>query len=297
MKVRDVIMLFALAALWGASFLFMRIGAAGLGPVVLIELRVLLAGAALLAYAFFTGHRVHIRHKWKPYLILGAVNAAIPFSLIATAELEVSASLAAILNATTPLFTALVAWGWNHDRLTVKKVVGLLLGIAGVAVLVGWEPAGEGSGLLMSASLCLITAFFYGVAGVFSAKHFKGERAMDMAIGQQVAAAVLLLPFSLWMLPGQMPSAEVIFSVLGLAILCTAVAYLLYFALIQNVGAVRTLSVTFLIPVFGIAWGALFLGEAITSGVVAGLLIILVSVALVSNVPLALRKRKKVEVG
>ncbi|HEU4963313.1 MAG TPA: DMT family transporter [Bacilli bacterium] len=291
MKARDLIILFALAALWGASFLFMRVSAPVLGPVMLIELRVALAALALLVYLVLTGQRMRILHKWKPYLILGAVNAALPFCLIATAELHVSASLAAILNATTPLFTALVAWGWAKDAFTLKKSIGLLMGIIGVAILVGWDVGGgSAQELLLSVGCSLLAALCYGIAGVFSAKYFKGEKPLDMAVGQQLAAALVLLPFSLFAWPHQVPGADVVFSVLVLAVVCTAFAYLLYFGLIQNVGAVKTLSVTFLVPVFGIIWGALFLGEAMTVGGVIGLVIILLSVALVTNVPLPFRK-------
>ena len=293
MRLKDAVMLFSLASLWGASFLFMRIGAPVLGPLVLIEMRVLVAGVALLLYAAASRQRVKILHKWKHYLILGAVNAAIPFSLIATAELHLSAALAAILNATTPLFTAFVAWAWSKEPFTLKKVSGLVLGIIGVAILVGWDSNGNGAHIMLSAAFSLIAASFYALAGVFSSKYFKGERSMDMAIGQQVAAALLLIPFAASTLPHHVPSAEVVFSVLGLAVLCTALGYLLYFALIQNVGPVKTLSVTFLIPIFGILWGALFLGESVTVGVIVGLMVILVSVALVANVPLKLRRKER----
>ena len=140
MKTKDILMLFGLAALWGASFLFMRIGAPVLGPLVLIFFRVSIASAALLFYLMIRRQRPSIMQKWKQYLLLGLLNAAIPFTLISTAELHLSASFAAILNATTPLFTALVAWIWAKEALTLKKVVGLILGVIGVAVLVGWDP-------------------------------------------------------------------------------------------------------------------------------------------------------------
>jgi drug/metabolite transporter (DMT)-like permease len=274
-------MLGLLAALWGASFLFMRVGAPALGPVFLIELRVLLAALTLLLIALIRRHSVRILHKWKQYLLLGALNAAIPFCLIATAELHLSASLAAILNATTPLFTALVAFGWLKEPFTVKKFVGLVVGILGVTVLVGWDPHDTGDFLFWSILSSLLAALFYGVAGVFSSRFFQGETSMDMAIGQQLGAALLLLPFSAFLLPSAMPSTEVVVSVLALAIFCTAFGYLLYFALIQQVGPVRTLTVTFLVPFFGIVWGAVFLGEAVTGGVALGLLLILLSVGLV----------------
>lgn len=281
MKPKSFLMLGLLAALWGASFLFMRVGAPVLGPIFLIELRVLIAGIALLLIAVLRKHPIRLLHKWRHYLLLGALNAAIPFSMIATAELHLSASLAAILNATTPLFTALVAWGWMKEAMTWKKCLGLFVGILGVTVLVGWDPNNSGDFLGWSILFSLLAALFYGVGGVFSSRTFKGENAMDMAIGQQLAAAVLLLPLAAFSFPPAIPSTEVVLSVLALAVFCTAFGYLLYFALIQQVGPVRTLTVTFLIPVFGILWGVLFLGEAITGSVVGGLLLILLSVALV----------------
>ncbi|PWK05054.1 DMT family transporter [Tumebacillus permanentifrigoris] len=281
MKPKSYLMLGLLAALWGASFLFMRVGAPALGPIFLIELRVLIAGIALLVIALLRKHPIRLLHKWKHYLLLGALNAAIPFLLIATAELHLSASLAAILNAMTPLFTALVAWGWMKESFTWKKFLGLVVGIFGVTVLVGWDSNHNGDQLVVSILFSLLAALFYGIGGVFSSRTFKGESSMDMAIGQQLAAALLLLPVSAFALPSAMPSTEVVVSVLALAIFCTAFGYMLYFALIQQVGPVRTLTVTFLIPIFGILWGVLFLGEAVTGGVAAGLLLILLSVALV----------------
>ncbi len=284
LKVKDIIMLLLLAALWGGSFLFMRIGAPVLGPLFLIELRVLLAGITLSFFALASRHRIHVLHKWWQYLVLGATNAAVPFTLISFAELRIEAGLAAILNATTPMFTALVAWLWTKDLFTLKKLSGVILGIVGVGVLVGWSSDGNGTYLWLSASFSLLAAVFYGTAGVFSSRYFKDEKPMDMAIGQQLAASLILLPFSLVTLPHVIPSRVVIFSVLGLAVLCTAVAYLLYFALIHSVGALKTLTVTFLIPVFGVIWGGLFLNELITFRLILGLLIILSSVALVANI-------------
>ncbi|GLV15003.1 multidrug DMT transporter permease [Alicyclobacillus hesperidum] len=284
MKLKDVIMLLLLAALWGGSFLFMRIGAPVLGSLVLIELRVLLASITLILFALASRHQIHVLHRWWQYLLLGATNAAIPFTLISFAELRLDAGLAAILNATTPMFTAVVAWLWTKDPFTLKKLSGVLLGIVGVGVLVGWSSGGNGSHRWLSASFSLLAALFYGIAGVFSSRNFKGEKPMDMAIGQQLAASLILLPFSLATLPREIPSCVVIFSVLGLAVLCTAVAYLLYFALIHSVGALKTLTVTFLVPVFGVIWGGLFLNEPITFRLILGLLIILSSVALVANV-------------
>ncbi|MBL0386719.1 EamA family transporter [Tumebacillus sp. ITR2] len=276
-------MLFSLAAMWGSSFLFMRVGAPALGPVVLIELRVLLAGITLLGFAAVLKHKIRILHLWKKYLLLGTLNAALPFCFIATAELHLSASLAAILNATTPLFTAVVAWGWLKEPFTFKKLLGIFFGIFGVVVLVGWDPQNSGESILWSVVCSLLAALLYAVAGVFSSRAFKGETSMDMAIGQQLAAALVLLPVSLFVLPSEFPSMDVVWSVLVLAVFCTAIGYLLYFGLMKSVGPVKALTVTFIVPVFGTIWGALFLAEAITGQVFVGMLLILMSVFLVSR--------------
>ncbi len=280
MKLKDVVMLGGLAAIWGSSFLFIKIGALALGPAALIELRVLLATLALLVFARLSRHRVRILHRWWQYLVLGTTNAAIPFTLIATAELRLDSGLAAILNATTPMFTSIVAWLWVKDPFTPGKLAGVLLGIIGVAVLVGGTSS-HGLGLWLPAGFSLLAALAYGVAGVFSARHFRGEAPLDMAIGQQLAATLLLLPLSLLAWPHGEPSGTVVFAVLTLAVVCTAAAYLLYFALIHSVGALRTLTVTFLVPGFAVVWGAVFLGESISWRTLLGLAVILSSVAVV----------------
>ncbi|MDT3427927.1 drug/metabolite transporter (DMT)-like permease [Paenibacillus forsythiae] len=291
MKSREFGSLLLLASLWGASFLFIRIASPVLGPFLLIDLRVLIAGAALVIYAAVTRHRPRLLRKWKEYLLLGALNAAIPFCLIAAAELHVDASLAAILNSTTPLFTALVARVWIRDRLTFKKQLGLLFGIVGVVILVGWNPQDMGKGILLPVSMSLTAALFIAIGGVFSSRAFKDENPLNLAIGQQLAAGVLLLPAAVLFPPGNAPGGDVILAVTGLAILSTSLAYLLYFQLIRSVGPVKTLSVTFLIPAFGIFWGWLFLKETISWGTIIGLLIILLSVAFLANFQFNLVKK------
>ncbi len=283
---RDVGILFLLAALWGGSFLFMRVASPVLGPVVLIDMRVLIAGVVLVAYAIALRQPPKLLHKWKAYLVLGALNAAIPFCLIATAELRLNASVAAILNATTPLFTALVARVWIQDRFTIKKFLGVLLGILGVTILVGWNFHHDTPRSWLSMSMSLGAALFYAVGGVFSSRAFRGENPLNLAIGQQLAAGVILLPVAAFFVPHRMPSADAIWALLGLAVLSTSLGYLLYFYLMRRVGPVRTLSVTFLVPVFGVLWGWWFLREAVTSNLVLGMAVILLSVALVINVPL-----------
>ncbi len=264
--------------------MFIRIAVLALGPFVLMELRVGLAAVALVLYALAVTRLPKLRPRWRQFLTIGTLNAAIPFSLIATAEIHLTSSLAAILNSTTALFAAMVAAVWIGETLTAKKVAGLVMGIAGVAVLVGWTPIALTGFVLLSVGAMLAASFSYALGGVYAKRTFAGVQPLTMAIGQQTGAAVLLLPFAAVSLPDEAPSPVVSLSVLGLALLCTAVAYLLYFYLIENTGPTNTLTVTFLVPVFGLAFGVLFLGEPVGIGTFVGLGIILTSVSLVTGI-------------
>ena len=262
MKAPDLARLVFLAALWGGSFIFIRIAAPVLGPIVLVTLRVFLAGSALLVYALITRSDLELRTRWRQYLILGALNSAIPFVLISTAELQLPASLAAILNATSPLFGAVIAAIWIKDPLTRRKIAGLALGLIGVGVLVGWSPTEFTPVVALAAGASLLGAAFYGLASVYTKAKVVGARPIGMATGSQFAAGLLLLPFVPFSTRAGSPSITVVFSVLALALLCTALAYLLYFRLIVDVGPAKALTVTFLVPIFGTLWGRFIPGGA-----------------------------------
>jgi drug/metabolite transporter (DMT)-like permease len=288
MNIKDIGALFGLAALWGASFLFIRIASPVLGPFLTIQGRVSIAVIALMIYVSIVGCSVEFKKRWKQYLIIGALNAAIPFTLIATAELQLSASLSAILNSLTPLFTAFVAWGWMKEPLSLKKWIGISLGIVGVILLVGWSPIPFTSHVMIAIILSILSTISYGFAGVYAKKAFAGVPPLSLAIGQQAGASVLLFPFTLYNFPTSMASVTpvVVFAVIGLAFFCTAIAYLLYFYLIESVGPTKTLSVTFMIPLFGMIWGVVFLNETITFGMIVGLIVILSSIFLISDLKL-----------
>lgn len=275
-----------LAGVWGGSFLFMRVAAPVLGPVPLVFVRVALAALALFAYAAAARKNVAVRPLLRRFLVMGLLNAAVPFTLISFAELRLSAGLAAILNATTPLFAALVAAVWLRDRFTTRQAIGLLLGLVGVGILVGWDGLPTEAILWASVGASLFAAVSYALAGVFAKRAFAGVPPLTLAIGQQTGASLLLLPVAvptaIITAPSIRLTTTVIVAVLALALLCTSVAYLLYFYLIAAVGPTRTLSVTFLIPVFGLLWGVLFLGEAISTTTVFGLGVVLASVFLVT---------------
>ena len=296
MKLKDLMTLLALGALWGASFLFIRVAVPSLGPLLLMELRLGLAAATLALCAVAVGRLPKARGRWKQFLFLGTVNAAIPFTFIAAAEIYLTASLAAILNSTTVMFTAVVAAVWLGDALTARKVVGILLGIAGVAALVGWDPVELNGAVLLSVAAMLGASLSYAVGAVYVKRTFKGVPPLAMAIGQLTGGAVVLLPLAAVSLPGEAPPAAAGISVLGLALLSTAVAYLLYFRLIENVGPTSTVTVTLLVPVFGLLFGVLLLDEPFSLGTIAGLAIVLFSVSLVTGLGFGGVNRAKREV-
>lgn len=196
--------------------------------------------------------------------------------------------MSSILNSLTPLFTALVLWGWTQERLILRKWLGIFVGVLGVILLVGWSSIPITFETKVAIGLAVLSTISYGFAGVYAKKAFVGVSPLSLATGQQIGATVILLPFTLFNLPTSTNkiSSISIFAVVGLAIFCTAIAYLLYFYLIESVGPTKTLSVTFLIPVFGILWGVLILHEQITSGMLFGFVVILGSVFLISDLPI-----------
>lgn len=292
MKPKELGALLLLGALWGASFIFIRIAAPVLGPIWLIDLRVWIAGIVLLIYAFIVRKLPDFKKEWKYYLMLGLLNAAIPFSLIAYSAVHLNASLTAILNATTPLFTAIVARIWLKEYLSVRKVIGILIGLVGVCILMGWSSVPFTLEVWLSIGASLTAALFYGIGSVYTKLTFTNTPALSLSIGQQLAAGIILIPLSVVTVPTATISLTVMIAVLGLAVLCTAIGYLLYFYLVEHVGPTKTVSVTFLVPLFGIFWGILLLNEHITLGTIVGLIVIFIGVILMNGV----QKTKKIRV-
>ncbi len=285
MTPRQVAMLLVLAALWGASFLFMRVAVPALGPVVLADARVAIAGVALLAYAVAIGARPALRARWRDYLLLGAINAALPFTLLSAAELEIEASLAAVLNAVAPLCGAIVGAVWLGQRVTHAAKAGLVMGVGGVALVVGLSPFTIDVAFIAAVLACLVAAFAYGIGANLVRLRFAGEPPLSMAIGQQLAAAAVLLPLVPIVPVRSAPDGVDIACMLGLALASTGVAYLLYFRLLAELGATGGMTVIFVVPVFGVLWGALFLDETIHLATIAGGAVILASVWLITRNP------------
>jgi drug/metabolite transporter (DMT)-like permease len=256
---------------------------------VLGDARVALAGLVLLAYAGAIGARPALRARWRDYLLLGSVNAALPFSLLGAAQLEIEASLAAVLNAMAPLCGALVAAIWLGERVTLAAKVGLVLGVAGVALVVGLSPFTLDLPFVLAVLACLAAAFAYGVGANLVRVRFAGEPPLSLAIGQQLAAAVVLLPLVPAMPLRATPDAVDVACLLALALGSTAIAYLLYFRLLSELGATGGMTVIFVVPVFGVLWGALFLDERIHLGTLLGGAVILLSVWLITRTPAAER--------
>ncbi|MCB1957541.1 MAG: DMT family transporter [Rhodocyclaceae bacterium] len=277
---RDGFDLFLLAAIWGASFLFMRVAAPAFGPGPLIELRV--GVAALVLLPFLVRHRQlsYLRSHLGPLAFIGLSNSALPFVLYAWALLALPAGFAAVANASAPLWAALVAWLWLHDRLERRAVVGLALGFAGVLVLswrrLGFDDSGSGWAVLA----CLAATLSYGIAANYTKRHLTGVPPLAVAGASQLFAALMLLPLALIQWPAHMPGAGPWLAVIVLGVACTGLAYFLYFRLIERVGPARAISVTFLVPLFGMLWGVLFGDESVTANMLAGCAIILAGTAL-----------------
>jgi drug/metabolite transporter (DMT)-like permease len=283
MKTADYLRLVALAAIWGASFIFTRVVAPSLGAIWTAELRVLLGGFALLAWLRFAGFDAGLRRHWRYYLAVGTVNSAIPFALYAYAAIHLPASLLSIVNATSPMFGMLFGALSGTERVTLKKLAGLALGAAGVALVAQPGSLRADAAFYLPVAAALGACAGYGLTGVLVRRWGRDVPARGVAAGQQLAAAAVLAPLLLLAPLPAAPSALVVGNVLAVALLASAVAFLIYFRLIADVGATRALTVTFLIPVFGVLWGRLFLGEALPAGMLGGGVLIVAGTILVTR--------------
>jgi drug/metabolite transporter (DMT)-like permease len=276
-----------LAAIWGASFLFMRIAAPEFGPAPLMLLRCGVGAAVLLPIAWIRqgGLQIvgHVRIDGGKLLLAGVLSSAIPFVMFGFAALSLTAGFSSILNATTPIFGAIVGYFWLKDRLNGWRVVGLVAGIGGV-VLLSWDKASfrdGGGGWAIVA--CLVATLCYGIAGSFAKKHLGGIPPLIVAAGSQVGAMLVLLPPGLAQWPSTPPSGGAWFCAVALGAACSGLAYVLFFRLLANISSSAALSVTFLIPLFGILWGWIFLSETVELSMLTGGVIIVLGTALATG--------------
>ncbi|WP_296490316.1 DMT family transporter [Rhodoferax sp.] len=258
-----------LGALWGASFLFMRLGAAEFGALPTAGMRVAIAALFLLPLLLLRGQWQALSKHWKKIFVLGMLNSGIPFALYSYALLSITTGLSSLLNATVPLFGALIAWLWLKDRPQGMKVLGLLVGFAGVAMLAwgkaSFKPDASGQVTGWAVLACLGACLCYGISASFTKRYLSGVPSLVIAAGSQMGATLGLALPTLWLWPSQAPSATAWLALLAVGVLCTGVAYVLFFRLIDKVGAAGSLTVTFLIPVFAVLYGVVFLGESVTA--------------------------------
>ena len=281
MAPRDAVDLVLLGALWGAAFLFTRIAVPEFGPVPLILVRVSIAAAILTAMLAGRGGMGTLSGRERPLAVLGAMNTAVPFSLFAFATVTLPAGMSSVLNATVPLFGAVTGVLWLGERLAAPRVAGLLTGFAGVIVLAWSRLAGGGDRLAMLAALA--ATMLYALSAHYTRRRLDGVTPLTVATGSQIAATVFTLPLGIALWPAANPSALAWACAVTLGIGCTALAYLLYFRLLARIGAVAALAVTYLIPVFGVTWGAIFLDERLPASAFTGALLVLAGVALTTR--------------
>lgn len=277
MRPLDMFRRLALAAIWGASFLFLRIIAPVLGTFPTAFFRVLLATAGLLVILLLLRTRWDFRGKLGLCLVLGVINSGLPFALYSVAAQLVPAGYSAIFNATTPMMGVLIGALFFTEELTLAKIIGVFSGLGGVALLMRIGPVPFDTELLLGALACLGATACYGFGGFLTRRWINQGEGLDsevVAFGSQLGAALCLLPlFGLSLLnapPVNWGDSTVWLSLLGLGLVCTAFAYILYFRLLADIGPVKTLTVTFLIPPFGVLWGVIFLDEPLSWAYVQG---------------------------
>lgn len=257
-----------LAAIWGSSFLFMRLGTVEFGALPTAGVRVAIASLFLLPLLLWRGLGPQLARHWKKIFFIGLLNSGIPFALFSFALLSISTGLTSILNATVPLFGALVAWVWLKDRPHGLRILGLVIGFVGVALLAwgkaSFKPNAAGLATGWAVLACLLACLCYGISASYTKRHLGGLPSLVTATGSQLGATLGLALPTLWLWPQRMPGTTAWLALLAVGVLCTGVAYILYFRLIENVGPARSLTVTFVVPVFAVLYGVVFLGETVS---------------------------------
>jgi drug/metabolite transporter (DMT)-like permease len=293
MSRRYLLMLLLLAAIWGSSFMFIKVAVKELTPADVVFGRVLVGTVALLpAIPFVLGWRsllAELRRFARPFILLTLANVIVPFWFLAWSEKRLDSGLAAVLQASMPLFIALLAFLFNRaQRVGGARLVGVVLGFVGVVLLVGTQPSGD----VLSALAVLLTAFCYAGSALYAGARLREASPIAISFGTLAVATVVSLPVGIAQLPAATPSWKVIGSVVALGALGLSVAYLLYYALITRAGASYAALVTYLVPALALAYGAAFLGEGVTAAALGGLVLILIGVALGTGT-LRLRRRRE----
>ena len=284
MNAANLARLLLLAAIWGASFLFLRLSVPSFGTVWTVEIRVVIAAVCLMLAARWMKQSLHLKQHWRHFLVIGLCNSALPFLLFAYAAQSLGAGLLSILNSTSPLFAAVIGALWLRQPIRPATIVGLMLGLGGVAIL-AWDSLQGSSGAnpwfpLLAAALAPSA---YAFASVYSRHHGSNITPLATPQGSMIFAALLVLPVAMAQPLPANPGPTAWGALLGLAVLCTAWAYQLYFKLVHQVGPLGALSVTFLIPVFGVLWGVVLLGEKLGTHLLLGGSLVLLGTALANG--------------
>ena len=281
MRPRYLVMLVALSAIWGSSFMWIKIGVRELSPATLVLGRVGVGALTLVPVVLIAlGRRralAELRRYWWPLVITGALNVALPFWLLSWGETRIDSGVAAIIQAAAPIFLAGLALLFvPAERVTGWRLVGLLVGLAGVGLLVGVQRGGD----VLAAVAVALAALCYAGGILYAGRSLSGVEPMLTALGSLLAATFLVLPGGIAQAPSSMPSRETIVAVLVLGVVCSAIAYLLYYGILASAGASRAILVTYLVPAAAVFYGALFLSEPVTAPALGGLALILGGVAL-----------------
>jgi drug/metabolite transporter (DMT)-like permease len=287
MQLRYFGALLLLGAVWGASFVFIKVGVAEIAPQLLVALRLSVATLVLLAVLYARGLRLPARARtWVDFLFTGVVGLVFPYLLITWGEQHIDSSMAAILNATTPLFSMLLAYFWTREeQLGGLRLLGVVIGFVGVIVAVGIAELNLRSADTQAHLAVLVAALCYAITGIYSRRAFRGMSPLVPATGQMLAGALVIAPIALAVdgIPA-LPSPLALGAVLALAVFGTALAYILLYWLLDRLGATRTSMVTYLLPPFALLYGALLLGEPVSAGAVAGLGLVIAGILLANGV-------------
>ena len=280
MELKNWILLILLGSVWGSAFMFIKISADDFGPILLVNLRLLLAGAMFLPFLLQKKYLAYFKSHFSGILILAIFSNAFPFTMFSYASLGATSNMLGILNGTTAFMTMVVAYFWLKESITPKQIFGIILGFLGILVLV--NPA-NGSATLSASGFALVGALSYSFSGVYIQKYQLNANKFVLIGWAMLFGGLLLIPFSFFNLPDQMPNNNAIAALLWLGIVSTGIAYLGYIRLIEQIGAVRTSTVTYLLPVFSIIWGSIFLQEKITWIIFGGFIFVMIGMYFANN--------------
>lgn len=283
MNVKQTVMLLLMSAIWGSSFVFMKFLVPVFGPFMTSSLRLLSASVFMYFYLFISGYKMSWKGNIKHFLIIGIINSAIPFVLYSFASLYIDASVEVVLNSTSPMFGAMYGYILLKDRLSRIQVLGLFTGSIGVVIVSSLSVSGTSNIMIISIFACLLAASLYGFGGTYIKKYAFNIDSKMMTMGSLLFAGLSILPFSFMHgITGEV-TITIIILLLSFGVVGTAVTYLMYYALIKQVGAMKALTVTYLMPTFGVLWSYLFLDEIPGINIYIGTLIILIGVYLTTK--------------